>query len=52
MAFDIEMIKNLYEAMPAKIDAAREALGRHLTLSEKILFSHLHHSQHLVQFWL
>jgi aconitate hydratase len=50
MAFDIEMIKNLYEAMPAKIDAAREALGRHLTLSEKILFSHLHHSQHLENF--
>ena len=27
--------------MPAKIDAARKALGRPLTLSEKILFSHL-----------
>ncbi len=29
--------------MPAKVDAAREALGRPLTLSEKILFAHLWH---------
>ncbi len=50
MAFDIEMIKNLYEAMPAKIDAARKALGRQLTLSEKILFSHLHSAQPLENF--
>lgn len=27
--------------MPAKVDAARKALGRPLTLSEKILYSHL-----------
>jgi aconitate hydratase len=45
MAFDIEMIKKLYAEMPAKINAAREALGRPLTLSEKILFSHLHGDQ-------
>ena len=45
MAFDIEMIKKLYAEMPAKINAAREALGRPLTLSEKILFSHLHSDQ-------
>ena len=42
MAFDIEMIKKVYAEMPAKIEAARKALGRPLTLSEKILFSHLH----------
>ena len=42
MAFDIEMIKKLYAEMPAKVDAARTALGRSLTLSEKILFAHLH----------
>ncbi|MCX6201831.1 MAG: aconitate hydratase [Bacteroidetes bacterium] len=45
MAFDIEMIKKVYTEMPAKINAAREALGRPLTLSEKILFSHLHGDQ-------
>ncbi|MBP9214309.1 MAG: aconitate hydratase [Chitinophagaceae bacterium] len=42
MAFDIEMIKKVYAEMPAKVDAARTALGRSLTLSEKILFAHLH----------
>jgi aconitate hydratase len=41
MAFDIDMIKKVYEAMPAKIEAARKMLGRPLTLAEKILYSHL-----------
>ena len=50
MAFDIEMIKNLYAAMPAKTEAARKALGRQLTLAEKILFSHLHADQVLQNF--
>ena len=50
MAFDIEMIKQLYANMPAKVDAARTALGRPLTLSEKILFAHLHADQPLSSF--
>jgi aconitate hydratase len=50
MAFDIEMIKNLYAEMPAKVEAARNLLGRPLTLSEKILFSHLHSDQKLASF--
>ncbi|MCF8423092.1 MAG: aconitate hydratase [Bacteroidia bacterium] len=41
MAFDIEMIKKVYDNMPARIEAARKALGRPLTLAEKILYSHL-----------
>lgn len=41
MAFDIEMIKKVYANMPARIEAARKALGRPLTLTEKILYSHL-----------
>ena len=41
MAFDIEMIKGLYERMPARIEAAKKLLGRPLTLTEKILYSHL-----------
>ena len=36
--------------MPAKVDAARKMLGRPLTLSEKILFSHLHSDQKLESF--
>ncbi len=50
MAFDIEMIKKVYAEMPAKVDAARQALGRPLTLSEKILFAHLHADQPLTSF--
>ena len=50
MAFDIDMIKKLYAEMPAKVEAARKMLGRPLTLSEKILFSHLHNDQKLESF--
>lgn len=50
MAFDIEMIKQVYNTMPAKIDAATKVLGRQLTLAEKILFSHLHADQALQSF--
>jgi aconitate hydratase len=41
MAFDLDLIKSVYAAMPAKVAAARQSLGRPLTLTEKILFSHL-----------
>ena len=45
MAYDIEMIKKVYENMPSRIEAARKQLGRPLTLAEKILYSHLHADQ-------
>jgi aconitate hydratase len=41
MAFDLEMIKAVYERMPSRIEAARKLVGRPLTLTEKILYSHL-----------
>ncbi|MBN9283210.1 MULTISPECIES: aconitate hydratase [Flavobacterium] len=41
MAFDIEMIKKVYDNMAERVDKARELVGRPLTLSEKILYSHL-----------
>ncbi len=41
MAFDIEMIKALYAKLPARVAAARSVVGRPLTLTEKILYSHL-----------
>lgn len=50
MAFDIEMIKKVYEELPSKIAAARKVLNRPLTLTEKILYSHLHSSQKLEDF--
>jgi aconitate hydratase len=41
MAFDIEMIEKVYANMAERVDKARELVGRPLTLSEKILYSHL-----------
>ena len=41
MAFDIEMIKQVYANYPSKIAAARAILNRPLTLTEKILYAHL-----------
>ena len=41
MAFDIEMIKKVYAGMTTRVDAARKIVGRPLTLTEKILYSHL-----------
>jgi len=41
MAFDIEMIKNVYSQMAERIDKARQVVGNPLTLSEKILYNHL-----------
>lgn len=45
MAFDIDMIKKVYAQLPSKIEAARKLVGRPLTLTEKILYAHLHHDQ-------
>jgi aconitate hydratase len=45
MAFDLEMIQKVYANFPSKIAKAREVLQRPLTLSEKILFAHLHSDQ-------
>ncbi|MDD7887042.1 aconitate hydratase [Flavivirga sp. 57AJ16] len=41
MAFDIDMIKGVYTKMTEHVDKAREIVGKPLTLSEKILYSHL-----------
>lgn len=41
MAFDIEMIKDVYQRFESRIDAARKSVGKPLTLTEKILYAHL-----------
>ena len=41
MAFDIDMIKAVYSQMAQRLETAREVIGRPLTLTEKILYSHL-----------
>ncbi|HSH68057.1 MAG TPA: aconitase family protein, partial [Bacteroidia bacterium] len=45
MAFDIEMIKELYNKLPEKINNARKLLGRPMSLTEKVLYAHLHADQ-------
>src|SRR5258706_1598171 len=50
MVFDLDMIKALYAAMPGRIAKARKVVGKPLTLSEKILYSHLHSSQAIQAF--
>lgn len=41
MIFDLEMISAFYKELPSKIFEIRKSLGHPLTLSEKILYSHL-----------
>ena len=41
MAFDIDMIKAVYERYPERIAAARKIVNKPLTLAEKILYTHL-----------
>ena len=42
MAFDIDMIKAVYSRMGERIQAAKNIVGRPLTLAEKILYAHLY----------
>ncbi len=41
MAFDINMIREVYARYPKRIEAARKIVGKPLTLTEKILYAHL-----------
>ena len=45
--FDLEMIRAVYTAYSAKVGTIRQALGRPLTLTEKILYTHLHEDSQL-----
>ncbi|RNI27133.1 aconitate hydratase [Rufibacter immobilis] len=42
MAFDVDMIKAVYANLGDRISAARKAVGRPLTQTEKILYAHLY----------
>jgi aconitate hydratase len=41
MAFDIQMIKKVYQNFESRVNAARKVVGKPLTLTEKILYAHL-----------
>ncbi|MDP3912775.1 MAG: aconitate hydratase [Bacteroidota bacterium] len=48
--FDLDLITKSYQELSAKIEKARKHLKRPLTLSEKILYSHLYGDQPLQDF--
>lgn len=50
MIFDLELIKDVYSNFSAKIDLARKKLNRPLSLSEKILYAHLHENTEVKNF--
>ena len=41
MAYDIDMIRKVYSQIPERVSKLRSLLGRPVTLTEKILYSHL-----------
>ncbi len=41
MAFDIDMIKEVYKNLSSRINSARKLTNKPLTLTEKILYSHI-----------
>ena len=41
MAFDIDLIKKVYSEMSSRIEHAKKIIGKPLTLTEKVLYSHL-----------
>ncbi|MDZ4840037.1 MAG: aconitate hydratase [Bacteroidota bacterium] len=49
MVFNLDLIKKVYDNMPSRVDQARKTLGRALTLSEKILYSHLFEAEPTVE---
>ncbi|MDZ4861541.1 MAG: aconitate hydratase [Candidatus Hydrogenedentes bacterium] len=44
MAFDLEMIQQVYAGLADRVAKARTLLGRPLTLTEKVLYAHLFHN--------
>ena len=39
--FDVELIENFYNSLESKISRTKQFLNRPLTLTEKILYSHI-----------
>ena len=50
MLFDLDLIKNVYSQFTQKVDLAKANLNRPLTLTEKILYAHLHETTKLNNF--
>ncbi len=50
MVFDLDMIRKVYKELPSRIAKTRKVIKRPLTLTEKVLFAHLHEDQKLEDF--
>lgn len=50
MIFDEKMIREVYELLPQKINKVKETLRKPLTLTEKILYTHLSEGQELKEY--
>ena len=50
MVYDIDMLRSCYSNFPKRVDAAREQVGRPLTLAEKILYAHLYEESDICPF--
>lgn len=50
MIFDEKMIQQVYESLPQKISKVKDALRKPLTLTEKILYTHLSEGQELKEY--
>ncbi len=45
MAFDLDLIRNYYSKLSSQLEIAKKELGRPMTLTEKILYSHLYNTE-------
>ena len=50
MVYDLDMLRSFYSNFPKRVDAAREQVGRPLTLAEKILYAHLYEESDICPF--
>ncbi|MDF1570204.1 MAG: aconitate hydratase [Bacteroidales bacterium] len=50
MAFDLDLIQQYYSSLAAQLEAVRAKLNRPMSLTEKILYTHLYNSGDLKEF--
>lgn len=50
MIFDIEVIRQFYATLPQRVDGIRDFLKRPMTLTEKILYSHLYDASKIANY--
>ncbi|MCE1164057.1 MAG: aconitate hydratase [Bacteroidetes bacterium] len=50
MAFDLDLIRNVYSSHKSKVDFAKKVLNREMTYAEKILYAHLWNGEYSAAF--